>query len=63
MPQLEIIEKGDSLCHTHIAIGFEAYISNWSSRIYNTHDVLCYNVQSRCLYTRHHKVSMNHIKI
>lgn len=40
MTKLEITQKGDCLCHAHIAIGLEAHISDRSSRIEHPHNVL-----------------------
>lgn len=49
MSKLEVTEEGDSLSHAHVAIGFKAYISNWSSWIYKSNDILCNDIQSWCL--------------
>lgn len=45
MAELEIIEKRDCLGHAYISIGLEADIGYWSSWQYNTHQVLCDNIE------------------
>lgn len=49
MTEFEVAEERDSLGHAHVAIGFEAHISDWSSRVNNTHNVFCDYVQAWCL--------------
>lgn len=55
MSKLEITEEGDSLRHADVTIGFEAYICYWSSRVYETEDILRDDIQSRCLQTEHQR--------
>lgn len=58
MPKLEITEKRNCLSHAHVAIGLEANISYWFSRIDYTHNVLCDYIQSWRLSREQH-IRMN----
>ena len=49
MAKLKIREEGNCLSHAHISIHFEADIRDRLSRLYETHDVFCDNVQPRGL--------------
>lgn len=53
MSKLEVTEEGDSLSHAHVAISFKAYVSNWSSWIYKSNDILCNDVQPWSLFLIH----------
>lgn len=44
MSELEVSEEGHRLGHAHIAKYLEADIGDGLPRLYQTHDVLCYDV-------------------
>lgn len=47
--EFEVLEEGDSLCHTNVSIHLKAHVSNRISWVYVSNNVLGDDVQARCL--------------
>lgn len=50
--KLEVLQECDGLCHTYVAVHFEAHIGDWISRVDVPYYVLSNDIQAWCLYSK-----------